>query len=203
MFGRCLAMSSAMGCSVEMLGVIAMVSCDAGVFVLPRGRREEAAEAHRRFQSRHGDHATALAVFSAWKAAPKKDRRRWCSDNFLNARALQKASDVHHQLAEHAAALGLPVRSCGEDQDPLRRALVAGLFPHAAKRQLDGSYRVVATGQVVHLHPSSVLHGRRPECVVFDELVRTARQYARGITAVEAAWLPELAPAYFARKQAN
>lgn len=42
------------------------------------------------------------------------------------------------QLKEHLQALGIPQRSCGEDSLPLRRALVAGLFPHAAKRQLDG-----------------------------------------------------------------
>ena len=46
------------------------------------------------------------------------------------------------QLREHMQALGIPLRSCGEDSLPLRRALVAGLFPHAAKRQLDGESRV-------------------------------------------------------------
>lgn len=42
------------------------------------------------------------------------------------------------QLKEHLVALGIPLQSCGEDSLPLRRALVAGLFPHAAKRQMDG-----------------------------------------------------------------
>ena len=42
------------------------------------------------------------------------------------------------QLREHLEALRLPIKSCGEDTTPLRRALVAGLFPHAARRQLDG-----------------------------------------------------------------
>lgn len=37
-------------------------------------------------------------------------------------------------------ALGIPLRSCGDDSLPLRRALVAGLFPHAAKRQMDGAF---------------------------------------------------------------
>jgi len=33
--------------------------------------------------------------------------------------------------------------------------------------------------------------------------VRTTKQYARDATVVEAGWLPELAPAYFARQHAN
>ena len=144
------------------------------------------------------------------------------------------------QLREHLVALQLPLKSCGEDTTPLRRALVAGLFPHAAKRQADGAcravracrrkrtgrqaggwvpcpattnpqhwlslagtYRVIATGQTVALHPGSVLCGKKPECVVFNELVRTTRQYARDVTSIDPAWLPELAPAFFARQHAN
>jgi hypothetical protein len=42
-----------------------------------------------------------------------------------------------------------------------------------------GGYRVLATGQAVALHPSSVLCGKRPPCIVFDELLRTTRDYAR------------------------
>lgn len=33
--------------------------------------------------------------------------------------------------------------------------------------------------------------------------VRTTRQYARDATVIEPAWLPELAPAFFARQHAN
>ena len=125
------------------------------------------------------------------------------------------------------------------DTAPLRRALAAGLFAHAALRSPDGSYHVIATGAKVAIHPSSVLCGvgagggggsggsggsgsggggseqqqlqqrqqRRsvppPACIVFDELLRTARDYARGVTAIEASWLPELAPAFFARHRAS
>lgn len=139
-----------------------------------------------------------------------------------------------------------------------------------------GSYKVIATGQAVAIHPSSVLCGKKAECIVFNELVssdglperasqatvwmpawftgmekacieqqarlgagclqcearrctgevrccmaegqfavpdmrlcyappqvRTSKQYARDAVAIEAAWLPELAPAYFARQHAN
>jgi ATP-dependent RNA helicase DHX8/PRP22 len=62
---------------------------------------------------------------------------------------------------------------------------------------------VIATGQAVAIHPSSVLCGKKAECIVFNELVRTTKQYARDALVVEAGWLPELAPAYFARQHAN
>ena len=53
------------------------------------------------------------------------------------------------------------------------------------------------------IHPSSVLCGKKAECIVFNELVRTSRQYARDVVQVDSNWLPELAPAFFARQQAN
>jgi ATP-dependent RNA helicase DHX8/PRP22 len=138
MFGRCLIVSGEMGCSEEMLAVVAMVSCDAVVFNNPRDQREEAAEAHRRFASRSGDHGTLLAVFNGWCSAPKKEQLRWCTQNFLNSRALRKAHDILEQLKRHLGDLNIPLRSCGEDEVPLRRALVAGLFPHAARQQRNG-----------------------------------------------------------------
>ena len=59
------------------------------------------------------------------------------------------------------------------------------------------TYRLQASSQTVSIHPSSVLHGRKPRCIVFDELLRTTRSYARNVTAVEPSWLPEAAPMYF------
>ncbi|PRW45383.1 ATP-dependent RNA helicase dhx8 isoform A [Chlorella sorokiniana] len=204
MYGKVLLASGEMGCAQEALAVVAMVSTDV-VFHLPRGKREEAAEAHARFRSREGDHLTLLAVFRAYTDVSKKghERASWCRAHFINPRAMRKAVDIHAQLKEHLVALGIPLQSCGEDSLPLRRALVAGLFPHAARRQMDGSYKVIATGQAVAIHPSSVLCGKKAECIVFNELVRTSKQYARDAVAIEAAWLPELAPAYFARQHAN
>lgn len=203
MFARCLLASASMGCSEEMLEVVSMVSCDAVVFVSPRDQREEAADAHRQFATLTGDHTTLLTVFKSWLKTPKKEKKRWCKENFINNRAMNKGLDIYQQLRGHLEKLNLPIVSCGEDDTPLRKALVTGLFTHAARHQNDGKYRVVSTGQEVLLHPSSVLHGKRPDCIVFGELVRTSRQYARGITKIEALWLPELVPTYFARKQAN
>jgi ATP-dependent RNA helicase DHX8/PRP22 len=55
----------------------------------------------------------------------------------------------------------IPISSCGDDLTALQRALVCGLFMHAAKRQPDGSYKVIASGQTVAIHPSSVLCGQK------------------------------------------
>ncbi len=69
---------------------------------------------------------------------------------------MKKALDIQQQLQGHMEQLGVPMRSCGEDMLPIRRALTAGLFPHAARRQPDGTYRV-RTWNLPALHPANGL----------------------------------------------
>ena len=72
----------------------------------------------------------------------------------------------------------------------LRQALVVGFASNIARRQPDGRFRVLATGQDIYLHPSSALLSQRPKCVVFNELVHTTKMYAQCVSVVDAAWLP-------------
>ena len=74
-----------------------------------------------------------------------------------------------------------------------------------ARRQPDGTFRTLAGSQTVHLHPSSVLFGRSPapECILYTELVRTSKLYVRDVSAIEPAWLAELAPRFYAARSAT
>ena len=107
-------------------------------------------------------------------------------------------------LQGHLEALSVPVgtsNNSDESHETLRQALVAGLFLNAARRQPDGRFRVLASGQEVHLHPSSTLMGRRPKCIVFNEVVLTTKLYAHTASVVDAAWLPQLVPRFFAANE--
>eukprot|EP00803_Ostreobium_quekettii_P003672 evm.model.scf_66EXC.15 EVM.evm.TU.scf_66EXC.15 scf_66EXC:132143-139773(+) len=200
MFGRVVLASGEMGCCQEALAVISMVSTD-NVFFEPRENQEEAAQRRQKFVSPWGDHLTLLHIFNHYIALEKKERMRWCRDLYINHRAMKKALSIHEQLAGCCDQLGIPMASCHDDSSPIRRSLVSGLFPHAAKRQPDRSYRLLASAQGVHLHPSSVLCAKRPEYIVFTEMVKTNRVYARQVTDVEPGWLPELVPSYFSRQE--
>ena len=48
----------------------------------------------------------------------------------------------------------------------------------------DGSYRTIVGNDIVAIHPSSVLFGKKVEAIVYDEYVFTNRNYARGVSAV-------------------
>lgn len=64
-----------------------------------------------------------------------------------------------------------------------------GFASNTALRLQDGSYKTLAGGQKVAVHPGSVMFGKRAMAIVFDEFVFTSRAYARGVSAVEVGWL--------------
>jgi HrpA-like RNA helicase len=51
--------------------------------------------------------------------------------------------------------------------------------------------------QTVAIHPGSVLKGKKPQYVLYNELVRTKKHYMRDVCIVEPQWAAEAAPMYF------
>ena len=74
------------------------------------------------------------------------------------------------------------------------------------------AYVTMRGGQIVHIHPSSVLFGasgggskkdRLPQHVVYAEQVITSKSYIRYVSRIEGDWLAELRPEYFAAPEAS
>jgi hypothetical protein len=64
---------------------------------------------------------------------------------------------------------------------------------NAAQMQRDGTYKVLSSGDVVKIHPSSTLFMSSAPWVVFNEVVVSAAKYIRDVTAIDPLWLSELA----------
>ncbi|CAL5430179.1 unnamed protein product [Camellia sinensis] len=184
-YSKALILASQFNCLEEMLITVAMLSVES-VFYNPREKLEE-------------------LLMSSWKRAIwgtvekklKKNLRKWCKENFINSRALRHARDIHRQIRGNIEQMGLHIVSCGDDMLQFRRCLAAAFFLNAALKQPDGTYRVLSSGQVVQIHPSSVFFRTKPDCIIFDEFVRTTHNYVRNVTRIDYLWLAELAPQYY------
>ncbi|KAL0046865.1 hypothetical protein WJX82_000241 [Trebouxia sp. C0006] len=194
--GKVLLAGAELGCAQEALIVVAMAATDP-VWLTPRNRKEAAVAAHQQFYSKLGDHITGLNLYRAYEGLPRKQQLAWCQEHFVSARSLQKAVDIFKQLHQQLVQLKLPIASAGTEVELVLKALVAGLFTNAARRQLNGTYQVVSTGQPVAMHPSSVLFGKQLSCVVFNEIVWTTKQYMVAVAAVDQQWLREAGSQYF------
>eukprot|EP01105_Mastigella_eilhardi_P000181 TRINITY_DN101_c0_g3_i1.p1 TRINITY_DN101_c0_g3~~TRINITY_DN101_c0_g3_i1.p1 ORF type:complete len:1235 (-),score=354.36 TRINITY_DN101_c0_g3_i1:95-3310(-) len=183
-----------MGCSDEILTVVAMLSVQ-NVFYRPREKQAMADQKKARFFQPEGDHMTLLAVYQSWKA--NKFSNPWCYENFIQARAMRRAQDVRKQLLTIMDRYKLDLVTCGRNYTAVRRAIVSGFFGHAAKKDPQEGYRSLVEGQVVYIHPASALFNKNPDWVVYHELVLTTKEYMREVLAIDPRWLVELAPNYF------
>ncbi|XP_055853657.1 ATP-dependent RNA helicase DHX33 [Episyrphus balteatus] len=193
-FSKLLLTAPAFGCLEEMLSLVAILSGE-NIFVSSIEKREQAALAHAKFESKLGDHLMLLNVYKAFEKTDKI--KLWCHDNFLNTRNLLYARDVRNQLLEISQRLSLEVTSCGNDMDQVRKCILAGLFDNIAELQRDNFYLTVSGRQRAKIHPSSILHGKyRPAYIIFTEIVLTERNFLRQVMEIEAEWIEEVVPNY-------
>jgi len=183
-----------MGCSDEILTIVAMLSVQT-VFYRPKEKQAQADQKKSKFHQPEGDHITLLAVYEAWKNANFSSA--WCYENFVHARSLRRAQDVRKQLLTIMDRYKQDIISCGKNYNKVRKAVCSGFFAHTAKKDPQEGYKSVVEGQPVYVHPSSALFQRNPDWVVYHELVMTTKEYMREITTIDPKWLPELAPQFF------
>ncbi|KAI9119987.1 hypothetical protein K1719_008956 [Acacia pycnantha] len=183
-----------LGCSDEILTIIAMIQTG-NIFYRPREKQAQADQKRAKFFQPEGDHLTLLAVYEAWKA--KNFSGPWCFENFVQSRSLRRAQDVRKQLLTIMDKYKLDVFSAGKNFTKIRKAITAGFFFHAARKDPQEGYRTLVENQPVYIHPSSALFQRQPDWVIYHELVMTTKEYMREVTVIDPKWLVELAPRFF------
>ncbi|GJW35443.1 probable pre-mRNA-splicing factor ATP-dependent RNA helicase DEAH5 [Tanacetum coccineum] len=183
-----------LGCSDEILTIIAMITTG-NIFYRPREKQAQADRKKAKFFQPEGDHLTLLAVYEAWKA--KNFSGPWCFENFVQSRSLRRAQDVRKQLLSIMDKYKLDIASAGKNYTKIRKAITAGFFFHAARKDQQEGYKTIVENQPVYVHPSSALFQRQPDWVIYHELVMTTKEYMREVTVVDPKWLVELAPRFF------
>ena len=174
-----------LGCSEELLTIVAMLSIQTP-FYRPKEKQAQADAKRAKFFQAEGDHLTLLTVYSAWQAA--KYSNTWAFDNFLQARSLRQAQDIRKQLLSIMDRYKLPIRSAGRDTVKISKAVTSGYFMHAAKKDPEEGYKSLVDQQPVYIHPSSALFNHQPQWVLYHQLVLTSKEYMREVMAIEPKW---------------
>ncbi|MCI30326.1 pre-mRNA-splicing factor ATP-dependent RNA helicase DHX16-like, partial [Trifolium medium] len=92
---------------------------------------------------------------------------------------MKRARDIRDQLAGLLERVEIESTSNSNDLDAIKKSILSGFFPHAAKLQKNGTYGRVKHLQTVHIHPSSGLAEVVPRLVLYHELVLTTKEYMR------------------------
>nr|OQO28227.1 hypothetical protein B0A51_07290 [Rachicladosporium sp. CCFEE 5018] len=192
---KSLIMSIELGCSDEMLSIVAMISAVQTVFHRPKDKQQQADAKKAKFHDAVGDHLTLLNVYQGWKLAGKTDP--WCFENFIQPKSMRRAEDVRKQLIQILERHKLRILSCGRDTTRVRQALCSGFFRNSARKDPTEGYKTLVESTPVYLHPSSSLFGKQAEHVIYHSLVETTREYMHNVSVIEPKWLVEAAPTFF------
>lgn len=186
--------SQELSCSEEIITIVALLSVDSLTYT-PQSKRDQAISVRKKFVSSEGDQMTLLNIYRAYKAV--SGNKEWCHQHFINSQTVKRVMDIRKQLREICTRLDITLTSCNKETVNIRQCLARGLFMNAAELQFDGTYQTVTHRQQVAIHPTSSLFGSKPQYVVYNELVHTAKCYMRDVCIVDPSWLREAAPTYF------
>ncbi|KAH8727081.1 P-loop containing nucleoside triphosphate hydrolase protein [Phaeosphaeriaceae sp. PMI808] len=190
-------------CLLDIIDIISALSVE-NVFLnlVTEECKEEAEEARRELYRREGDHLTLLVTVQRY-AEEQTDRKVWCEKHFVSHRAMQNVMNIRKQLQQQCK--GLKLLSSDENpsytapSDAKSQAILAcmlrGFISNTARLMPDGSYKTFMGNQLIAIHPSSVLFGRKVEGIVFDEFVFTTKAWARGVSAVQLDWVSQVVEA--------
>ena len=201
---RMLLESINVGCSWEILAVASVLQVRS-IFLQPRTQRQKLDynTAMSELADRSGDHVTYANL-----VAEMDDRgidHEECKEKFINRVALVKAIEIRNQLSRFLKKYGR-IQAIGIEGDErsraIRKCVTSGFFFNAAKLANDGNYYTVRGKHLVAVSSSSVLHshGDTSEYIVFGETHdgRRGGIEIRSCSTIDARWLRELAPHYWA-----
>ncbi|KAL1602720.1 Salivary acidic proline-rich phosphoprotein 1/2 [Paraconiothyrium brasiliense] len=187
-------------CLLDVIDIISSLSTEDSIFfnIATEEKREQAEEARRNLYRREGDHMTFLVTVQQY-AEEQTDRRAWCERHFVSHRAMQNVMNIRKQLRQQCTSLKLlssetPKSSSSPNVDAILACILRGFISNTARLCPDGSYKTFFHNQLVAVHPSSVMHGRKikAEAIVFSEFLYTNKSYAKKVSAVQMNWIEDV-----------
>ncbi|VVC34666.1 Helicase, C-terminal,Helicase-associated domain,Domain of unknown function DUF1605,P-loop [Cinara cedri] len=194
---RMLIKSGEMGCSSEIVCVLAMLQLQEP-FIFPKFGNTiyKAKKMHRNFEVSEGDILTLLNIFNGFQKS--HNRKQWCNRFFLNYNELCRAQKIRTHLLDLMKKTKIEIKSCKGDTRIVVKCIASGLFKNAAYLHYTGVYRSVGIEEDLYFHPKSLLHYvNQPQWVLYDELLETTKLYIKNMMVVTPSLLLEVAPHYY------
>lgn len=146
--------------------------------------------------SRYGDLVMLKELYDIYVSfSDNSERRSWCKELGVSYRGFKNVLRIRKQIQGYMSSM-VPETDDEEDFDPalIIKSFLCGFVTNTAIGMPDRSYHTVTTGDLISIHPSSLLFGKKLDAIMYIEHVYTVKGYARNVSAVELDWLQEAAP---------
>jgi len=216
--GRMLVEAERQGCLREVQAIVAGLAIQ-DVRERPADAQDAADIAHRRFWAPLAeaggeptpDGSDIAALLRLWHYLRDRRRelsgnafRRMCRQEYLNVIRVREWQDLHNQVREVCAELGLSRNAEPAGLDRVHVAVLSGLLSHVGlldtltptrtpgrKRPGPAEY-LGARGSRFAINPGSSAARTSPPLVMAVELVETTRLWARTVAPIQPAWVEEV-----------
>ena len=206
-FGRVLLDAAKVGCLLEAIDIISCLTAGDDIFMRLQSEqdRDDVEESRKELFRREGDLLTYLTAIQRLVGEKSTQWKSWCQQRRINLRNMRQALNIRRQLRsicvrqKMIAAEDVPTASDEQLEDfvplppdrtdALLRCFLSGFVLKTAMLAPDGSYITTEGKHVVAVHPSSVMHGRKTEAIMYLEQVFTTKNYARKVSAIQSDWI--------------
>src|SRR6266403_1214631 len=186
---RALLESKRFRASAELLAIVAGLSVPDVRIAVPGGSGDAGRSAA--FEDPKSEFMAQVVLWRAYRKAREGTRRElriWCKERSVSLLRLSEWDDIHAQLADRAADLGIAAQRQAASYTGVHRALLAGFCTMVGTRGEEGAY-LGTRGVRFHIFPGSSLVRRRPRWVMAANIVETSRVFARRVAEVEPQWI--------------
>lgn len=174
----------------ELLAIVAGLSVPDARIANPGTQQMESAEAAA-FEDAKSEFSALVKLWRAYRKVregPRRELRRWCKERQLSLLRLSEWEDVHAQVTDRAADIGIVGQRQAASYTAVHRSLLAGFCTMVGTRGEEGAY-LGTRGLHFHLFPGSPLVRRRPHWVMAATIVETSRVFARRVAQIEPMWI--------------
>lgn len=211
----------------DVIDIVSCLSVDNLLMNPPSEKRDEIN--HLRSDScplgtNHGDLIMFKELYDIFNTFKENDeRKKWCKDISVSYKGFKNVSRIRKQIKEYMHSLGSgyddddienendfrddnntnmgrTITNSIIDVDSILKSFLYGFISNSAIGMPDRSYRTVTNGNLISVHPSSLLFGKKKDAIMYIEFVYTVKGYARNVSAIKLEWLQEIAPQFQSSK---
>ncbi len=198
--GRMVLAASEQGCLEEIL-VIASALAIQDPRERPPDRQQQADQMHARFKHPRSDFMAWLNLWRYYEeqrqALSQSQLRKLCQREFLSFLRMREWRDIHAQLSIACRQQKLRPRPSLPDEENypgVHISLLSGLLSNIAQQQ-EGREYLGSRNRRLEIFPGSSQYRKRPNWLVAAEIVETNKVWARGVAAIDPAWVVGINPA--------
>lgn len=137
------------------------------------------------------------------------EKKKWCKDVAVSYKGFKNVNRIKKQIKDYMSLIGDDKSVEIDDYndfdeegsktkelkvDYILKSFLHGFISNTAIGMPDRSYRTVTNGNLISIHPSSLLFGKKKDAIMYIEFVYTMKGYARNVSAIKLEWLQEVAP---------